>query len=112
MTESRMKNGKLFKYDISLNLREMNEFISTVQSQLCLIPVYRSISQKYDLLICNFGHVGDQNLHLNILLAAKAECVHDTQPLSKEIIKQFYVEMDAIVISEVVKRKGKITNLY
>ncbi len=77
--------GKLFKFDVSVRIGDMSAFLSAVRADAVLAGMQflgadglvehslpaasMTLPQGYALRVCNFGHAGDQNLHLNILLA-------------------------------------------
>lgn len=84
MQLSRLKDsrlaGKLYKFDVSIALSETDWFIRELQRSL-IDEGYtvkhvceESNRGKYyfcELEFCNFGHAGDQNLHLNLLSTTK-----------------------------------------
>ena len=74
------KQGRLFKYDISVPLEEWNTFIRAIHLAvekagftIALSADSKQTEESYHLTKCSlifscFGHMGDENLHLNILL--------------------------------------------
>lgn len=78
----RSGGGKLFKYDVSLPIAIMSEFVNNVQKSVLiqtsklndknarknLITAKIVEDALSSLQFYTFGHAGDQNLHLNILL--------------------------------------------
>lgn len=86
--------GRLFKYDVSLPLKQMNDLVQTLTANLLgegfrvrnharrdmdsasyfgvdWIPcdlAKQPLFNHLELDICCFGHAGDQNLHLNVLM--------------------------------------------
>jgi FAD/FMN-containing dehydrogenase len=97
--------GRLFKYDVSLPLVKTQELVSILIEQ-CLLQGYRVrgasaasnppahsnlqniagndvlglFRDHLELDMCCFGHAGDQNLHLNVLMR-----VLDTLPADVKI---------------------------
>ncbi len=76
--------GRLFKYDVSLSLANTDGFLADLRAALSLDgfalvdpatappaePALSSGASEFrhcSLQLCNFGHAGDQNLHLNLL---------------------------------------------
>jgi glycolate oxidase len=48
---------------------KINEDVTVPRSRIpALIRTIREIARKYDLIIVNFGHAGDGNIHTNIML--------------------------------------------
>ncbi len=51
-----------------LKANKMNEDIVVPRSRIAdILQTIESIAQRYDLLIVNFGHAGDGNIHTNIM---------------------------------------------
>ena len=89
-TASDSSKGMLFKYDVSIPISQWSPFVATVGEDLrekgYLVLLGRN---EYDavvgmaspaLYICCFGHMGDENLHLNILLRYVTNCfLHDPE---------------------------------
>jgi len=73
-----------YKNDISVRIAEVPEF---------LLAVDRLVNHRYpDLEVCWYGHIGDGNLHLNILKPAnmedaefRARCHHISPELFREV---------------------------
>jgi hypothetical protein len=68
-------SGNLFKYDLSLPVREWECFLNEVAlatAELGFLLENRPASEigvaRPRLKFCCFGHMGDDNLHLNIIL--------------------------------------------
>ncbi len=52
-----------------LNLRKINEDVVVPRSKIPdLISGIRGIASKYNLIIANFGHAGDGNIHVNVMV--------------------------------------------
>lgn len=110
MTLSRKLYGKLFKYDVSLTLMEHNSFINNIANGLIKkgynIGNNNNISSNDDskrLEIYNFGHAGDQNLHLNILYS------NPNIIISKSIIGEIQKDLDDVIYSNLINIKGSIS---
>lgn len=61
--ESAGKEGYVYKYDISLPVAQMYEFVEKTRDRL----------QGLDALSMGYGHLGDGNLHLNIVTPRKSD---------------------------------------
>jgi len=60
VTEAESRCGKSLKHDVSLPLRRMGAFLESIQARLAgLAPAAR---------LNIFGHLGDGNLHVNVIL--------------------------------------------
>jgi FAD/FMN-containing dehydrogenase len=63
---------KLYKYDVSLSLRGTEAMVLQVKKEMAAVIQGTSGHSEFptglNLEFCCFGHAGDQNLHLNILL--------------------------------------------
>lgn len=57
ITESLSKHGFVYKYDISLPVKIMYSAVDLMKERL----------NKYDVQVYGYGHLGDGNLHLNIV---------------------------------------------
>ena len=116
MTLSRNLYGKLFKYDVSLSLIEHNSFISKISKELinkgyCIGSNNSSSNNsgsssssngKRTLEIYNFGHAGDQNLHLNIMYSSNNN-------ISNSIINEIQKDLDEVIYTNIISIKGSIS---
>ena len=102
------RTGKLFKYDVSLRPSDMAEFVAIIRSEIASsgIPIFDPTCadrQKNDniesLQVCTFGHVGDGNMHLNILFRS----------LPPSRIASLKKILDEIIFREVASRRGSIS---
>lgn len=73
ITESCAKEGKVFKYDISLPLSKMYNIVEMIKSK------FGSVVNPL-----GFGHVGDGNLHLNVITKS------DDQKLKEQVDRFVY----------------------
>ena len=54
---------------VKLNPTKINEDVTVPRSKVAdLLRRAEAISKKYDLIIVNFGHAGDGNIHVNVLI--------------------------------------------
>lgn len=67
LTESVSKEGKAYKYDISIPLAKFKEVVDTTREHLRSKGLLHENAVKH---VVGYGHVGDGNLHLNVVAAA------------------------------------------
>jgi FAD/FMN-containing dehydrogenase len=84
-----LSKGYVFKYDISLPIRDFPDLIAEMKGRLSGIPTAQ---------VVNWGHVVDGNLHLNVVIPGSRE----NDPAIKARIEPFIFE-------SVVRRGGSIS---
>lgn len=67
ITEAVSKEGKAYKYDISIPLASFKEAVDATREHLRSKGLLRDDAVKH---VVGYGHVGDGNLHLNVVAAA------------------------------------------
>lgn len=68
-THEGITTSKLYKYDIGVDkVLKMLELIRRVEAQLTREGFAKRNDRGIAFELCGFGHVGDGNLHLNILM--------------------------------------------
>ncbi|KAI0724439.1 FAD-binding domain-containing protein [Cerioporus squamosus] len=67
LTEAVSKEGKAYKYDISVPLNKFQEVVDKTREHLRSKDLLHENAVKY---VVGYGHVGDGNLHLNVVAAA------------------------------------------
>jgi (R)-2-hydroxyglutarate---pyruvate transhydrogenase len=60
--------GKLFKYDVSVPVQSLYDFVKDVRLHLKKEGVYCDDASGIVSHVVGFGHVGDGNLHLNVVV--------------------------------------------
>lgn len=65
ITEAISREGQVYKYDISLPIPHLYSIVEEIRKRLSFIPAS----------VKGFGHMGDGNLHLNIVSGAPTELV-------------------------------------
>ncbi|CAE6449314.1 unnamed protein product [Rhizoctonia solani] len=68
--EAAGKTGKVYKYDISVPVREFMNVTNTVRDRLQEKGLYRSGPNSRVSHVMGYGHVGDGNLHINVVADA------------------------------------------
>lgn len=111
LPDQQSRGGKLFKYDISMKPSEMSGFVEAVRRGLAaagrrvLTGVTEGAADKLTsvedtgLEICTFGHVGDGNMHLNVLV----------RKMESSRVPEYKRVLDRVIFSEVSKRRGSIS---
>jgi (R)-2-hydroxyglutarate---pyruvate transhydrogenase len=79
------KDGGMFKYDISLPLSHLYSLVTEMQAHLSSLEKYQSDKKHHARYVVGFGHVGDCNLHLNIMTTGLS-------PEMQEAIEPFIYE--------------------
>ncbi|KAH9944485.1 FAD-binding domain-containing protein [Epithele typhae] len=67
LTEAVSKEGNAYKYDVSVPLDKFQEVVDKTREHLQQKGLLHADAVKY---VVGYGHVGDSNLHLNIVAAA------------------------------------------
>lgn len=66
--ESLTAQGKVYKYDVSLPLEHMYELVEVVERRMVDTGMKPALKQPgFVKAVCGYGHVGDCNLHLNVV---------------------------------------------
>ena len=131
MQQSRSDKGKLYKYDVSLRIGDMDDLVCEIKHEISLNSVlnsfkYRSAfgidDTRYEIF--NFGHIGDGNLHLNVLVrplpnlridSSRDECTagNNTSVFSEDekyqVIEMIHKEINTIIFNGIVKRNGSFS---
>lgn len=67
--ESLTAHGKIYKYDVSLPLERLYELVELVEQRMVDRGMKPALNQPGLVkAVCGYGHVGDGNLHLNIVV--------------------------------------------
>ncbi|KAI0029613.1 FAD-binding domain-containing protein [Vararia minispora EC-137] len=85
VTEAVSKEGKAYKYDISIPLASFKEVVDTTREHLRKLGLLREDAVKH---VLGYGHVGDSNLHLNI-------CAASYSPEIETALEPFVYELTA-----------------
>ncbi|KAI0704906.1 hypothetical protein BC835DRAFT_1261778 [Cytidiella melzeri] len=87
LTEAVSKEGKAYKYDISIPLGSFQEVVDTTREHLRSKGLMRDDAVKY---VVGYGHVGDGNLHLNVIAAAfTPEIEAALEPFVYELVSKY-----------------------
>ncbi|PVU84821.1 hypothetical protein BB560_007255, partial [Smittium megazygosporum] len=82
--------GATFKYDISLPINKLYDIVPDVNRRLTEAGVYKEVEGKSDtdlpvLSVNGYGHIGDGNLHLNVV-------AKDFDPKIADLLEPFIYE--------------------
>ena len=100
--------GRLIKYDVSIDVNQWDEFLNSCRDELRSkgFPIDEDKDDKSLplLMFHNFGHMGDANMHLNILLRSEQVVKHNVSD-----IDAMQKIVDDVVYSNVGKFNGSIS---
>ncbi|KAK7058824.1 D-lactate ferricytochrome c oxidoreductase [Paramarasmius palmivorus] len=84
VTEAVSKEGKAYKYDISVPLSTFKEVVDTTRNHLRSKGLLGPDAVKH---VIGYGHVGDGNLHLNVVANAYTDEIQNAlEPFIYEIV--------------------------
>jgi FAD/FMN-containing dehydrogenase len=93
--EKSTKYGGVYKYDVSLPLGEMMNFVDGVQDRLKQGGVLGDSDEFPAIAAIGYGHVGDGNLHLNVAV--------------RRYDKRVEKLLEPYVYEEIAKHKGSVS---
>ena len=98
---------KLYKYDVSLSLLDTEAMVLLVKKNMSgKIKHTTEIPSGLNLEYCCFGHAGDQNLHLNILLHVPATYAIESRDILKNSIQLL---LNFTVFEAVLSLRGSVS---
>ncbi|KAH9064059.1 FAD-binding domain-containing protein [Lactarius vividus] len=87
VTEAVSKEGKAYKYDISIPLAAFKDVVDATKEQLRKKGLLHENAVKH---VLGYGHVGDGNLHLNIVAAAYTQEIEAAlEPFVYELVSSY-----------------------
>ncbi|KAJ7492809.1 FAD-binding domain-containing protein [Mycena latifolia] len=87
ITEAVSKEGKAYKYDISIPLASFKHVVDTTREHLRSKGLLGDHAVKH---VIGYGHVGDGNLHLNIVASAYTQEIQDAlEPFVYELVASY-----------------------
>ncbi|KAH8997535.1 FAD-binding domain-containing protein [Lactarius akahatsu] len=87
VTEAVSKEGKAYKYDISIPLASFKDVVDATKEQLRKKGLLHENAVKH---VLGYGHVGDGNLHLNIVAAAYTQEIEAAlEPFVYELVSSY-----------------------
>ncbi|KAJ7783580.1 FAD-binding domain-containing protein [Mycena maculata] len=87
VTEAVSKEGKAYKYDISIPLAHFKTVVDSTRKHLGVKGLLGDHAVKH---VVGYGHVGDGNLHLNIVAAAYTDEIQDAlEPFVYELVSSY-----------------------
>lgn len=95
ITETLNHWGAVYKYDVSIPIRELYQLVDDTRSRLDAMGLVGESDDKPVVDVVGYGHMGDQNLHLNV----------PTRRYSKEVEEA----LEPWVFEWISKRKGSIS---
>ena len=104
---------KLYKYDVSIALRDTDAVVLMIKRQMEreIKAGGGGVAADIQLEFCCFGHAGDQNLHLNILLHVSSDPASALHPGADHghLIKVVQAMLDRAVFKAVLSVKGSVS---
>lgn len=98
--------GRLYKYDVSIRVSQWNEFVDDIKTLVRSASFWGVSSFHRDFPILSFycfGHMGDENLHLNLILKGADILAFDLD------ICRVQQLLDTAVYGAVISRGGSIS---
>ncbi|PPQ67357.1 hypothetical protein CVT24_011540 [Panaeolus cyanescens] len=87
VTEAVSKEGKAYKYDISVPLSSFKEVVDNTREHLRSKGLLHDKAVKF---VLGYGHVGDGNLHLNVCADAYLPEIQDAlEPYIYEVVSKY-----------------------
>jgi D-lactate dehydrogenase (cytochrome) len=71
ISEACSKEGGMFKYDLSVPLNDLYSIVTDMKKRLEDVGIYKADGKGSVKHIVGFGHMGDGNLHLNIMTTGR-----------------------------------------
>ncbi|KAF8832480.1 hypothetical protein HHX47_DHR1001654 [Lentinula edodes] len=94
VTEAVSKEGKAYKYDISVPLSTFKECVDLTRERLRSKGLLNDDQVK---AVIGYGHVGDGNLHLNVIAKAYTPEIQDAlEPFVYELVGKYFPYMNSI----------------
>lgn len=87
--------GGIYKYDISVPINNFYQIVSDVKSKLQSLDLYNPKGDKLITHVAAFGHLGDGNVHLNIM--------------AKKRSQELEAKLSDIIFSKIVEMNGSIS---
>lgn len=104
---------KLYKYDVSIALRDTDAVVHMIKRQMEkeMQSGCGGVATDTQLEFCCFGHAGDQNLHLNVLLHVGFDPASSLLPGADydPLIKVVQAMLDRTVFKAVLSVKGSVS---
>ncbi|KAI0932331.1 hypothetical protein AcW1_000513 [Taiwanofungus camphoratus] len=87
LTEAMSKEGKAYKYDISVPLHKFREVIDTTREHVESLGLLREGGIRH---VVGYGHVGDGNLHLNVVADVYSQEIEAAlEPFVYELVAKY-----------------------
>lgn len=97
---------KLYKYDVSLSLRDTEATVLLVKKEMSEVIQHTEFPLGLNLEYCCFGHAGDENLHLNILMHVPSTYAHESR---EELKNSIQIALNNAVFKAVISFNGSVS---
>lgn len=96
ISQAQVRAGKLIKHDIALPISSLADFVEKADQAV------HATADKHDVAIVNFGHLGDGNLHYNLLLptGVSAQAVKETTVLFNRAVHDLVTTFSGSISAE------------
>lgn len=97
---------KLYKYDVSLSLRDTEAMVLLVKKEMADVIQHTEYPPGLNLEYCCFGHAGDENLHLNIFMHVPSTYAPESREKLKNSIQMV---LNNAVFKAVISFNGSVS---
>ena len=96
ISQAQVRAGKVVKHDIALPISALADFVAKADEAV------HAAAQHFDIAIINFGHLGDGNLHYNVLMPAdvSAQTVNETTLLFNRVVHDLVATFNGSISAE------------
>ena len=96
ISQAQVRAGKVIKHDIALPISSLADFVTKADQAV------NATAEKHNVVIVNFGHLGDGNLHYNVLLLAgvSAEAIKETTVLFNRAVHDLVTAFNGSISAE------------
>jgi FAD/FMN-containing dehydrogenase len=96
ISQAQVRAGKVIKHDIALPISSLVDFVGKADQAV------RIAAKKHAVTIVNFGHLGDGNLHYNVLLPAgvSSEAIEETTAVFNRAVHDLVTEFHGSISAE------------
>jgi FAD/FMN-containing dehydrogenase len=96
ISQAQIRAGKVIKHDIALPISSLADFVAQADQAVC------AAAQNLDVTVVNFGHLGDGNLHYNLLLPAgvSPQAIKETTVLFNRVVHDLVTAFHGSISAE------------
>lgn len=96
ISQAQVRAGKVIKHDIALPISSLADFVAKANQAV------HATAKKHEVVIVNFGHLGDGNLHYNVLLPAGVSdiAIQETTALFNRVVHDLVSTFNGSISAE------------